>query len=416
MAMVATMAAMLVASTAIAAEPSKHRDPVRAKQAGKGPKATPAQRDASPTRTKGSTTHRRASSTKAANANATTRPTSRPASSRTVVDAASLHGDYATRGDVGSLIDELVDTRGFSRDALRAVFADARYNETAARLMMPALVGTARNWPAYRARFVEPVRLAAGRRFWDENDEWLRRAERTFGVPPEIVVGILGVETVYGRNTGSFRVLDALTTLAFDYPNKTRDRSPFFRAQLIDALVLSRDRGSDIRLLFGSYAGAIGMPQFMPGSILSDAVDFDGDGTIDLVGSTADIIGSVANYLARRGWKTGLATHVVLGRATDATGSGDATRVDAMVDAGSVPTWTFADLSSAGFVSDDLPPDVPFALIDLPSGTDPSGAPLVRYLAGTKNFHAITLYNRNYFYAYAVIELGNAIKAAREGR
>lgn len=326
-------------------------------------------------------------------------------------------GDYLARPEVIDYIDDLVATERFERDALLRLFADVRYSATAARLMAPSSApsgSTRGDWNAYRARFVEPVRLAAGFRFWDENSALLERAERDFGVPPEIVVGILGVETVYGRNTGSFRVIDALTTLAFDYPNKTRDRSTFFRGQLTDALLLSRDAGADLSSLRGSYAGAVGMPQFMPGSIRHFAVDYDGDGRIDLVGSPADVIGSVANFLAQHGWVRGQPTHLPLA-GTSMLDANQAARVAAMVDAGSAPTFAYADLTAAGLVTTGTPVE-PLALIDLPSGTDGAGRPIVTYIAGTQNFHAITRYNRSYFYAFSVIELGSTIRALRDVR
>jgi membrane-bound lytic murein transglycosylase B len=272
-----------------------------------------------------------------------------------------------------------------------------------------------RDWNAYRARFVEPVRLAAGFRFWEDNEAVLARAERDFGVPAEIIVGILGVETVYGRNTGNFRVIDALTTLSFDYPNQERDRSGFFREQLTDALMLNRDGTVDLGTLRGSYAGAIGMPQFMPGSILRFAIDYDGDGRVDLVGSAADVIGSVGNFLAMHGWVRDLATHVPL-RHPAGVDPGQAARIDAMVAAGSAPSIEFADLADLGFVAGSLPPIVEFALIDLPVGNDANGSSGVAYVAGTQNFHVLTRYNRSYFYAMSVIELGSTIKALREAR
>ena len=322
--------------------------------------------------------------------------------------------DYSQRADVLSYIDELVAREGFERDLLLRLFSEVRYNATAARLMLPSTARVTRDWNVYRARFVEPVRLGAGFRFWDDNADLLERAGRDFGVPAEIVVGILGVETVYGRNTGRFRVIDALTTLAFDYPDKERDRSSFFREQLTAALILSRGDVADASALRGSYAGAIGMPQFMPGSILRYAVDYDGDGRIDLVDSPADIIGSVANFLARHGWVRDLVTHVPLVHAPS-TDPLQAASIASMVSAGSAPNLTYADLQAAGFVATKPPPDTSFALIDLPRGTDAAGDdPAVTYLAGTQNFHVITRYNRSYFYAYAVIELGDTIKALRE--
>ena len=339
------------------------------------------------------------------------RPPKKPAASKTLPRPIG----YAQRVEVLDYIDALVAREGFARDSLIRLFADARYSATAARLMMPAAVNVRRDWNVYRARFVEPVRLGSGFKFWDDNVALLERAEREFGVPPEIVVGILGVETVYGRNTGSFRVIDALTTLAFDYPDTGRDRSAFFREQLTDALILARNGMNDVSALRGSYAGAIGMPQFMPGSILRYAVDYDGDGRIDLVRSTADIIGSVANFLERHGWIRDLATHVPLMRAQELDPL-QAASIDSMVSAGSVPSLTYADLMSAGFVATSSPPEAPLALIDLPSGGDAGGIPIVGYLAGTQNFHVITRYNRSYFYAFSVIELGGTIKALRLAR
>ncbi|MEO8937651.1 MAG: lytic murein transglycosylase B [Burkholderiaceae bacterium] len=321
---------------------------------------------------------------------------------------------YVGRADVTDYVDELVAREGFDRAGLMRLFADVRYSATAARLMTTSPpTGVLRDWNAYRARFVEPVRLAAGYAFWDANAELLARAEREYGVPAEIIVGILGVETVYGRNTGSFRVVDVLATLAFDYPNRQRDRSAFFRAQLTDVLLMARERGVDPTILRGSYAGAIGMPQFMPGSIRRFAVDFDGDGDIDLVGSPADVIGSVANFLAQHGWVRDLPTQLSLSStATDPAGS---LRIDAMVAAGSVPSLSYAELTSVGLTTSAAVVE-PLALIDLPAGVDASGRPQMLYLAGTQNFHVITRYNRSYFYAYSVIELGSTIKALRQVR
>jgi len=320
---------------------------------------------------------------------------------------------YLQRIAVLDFIDDLVANRQFDREALMRVFADARFNDTAARLLAPAATsGVRRDWSVYRARFVEPVRLAAGLQFWDDNAAWLEQAERDYGVPPEIVVGILGCETVYGRNTGSFRVIDTLTTLAFDYPNPQRDRSSFFREQLTDALTMDRDGAIDLASLRGSFAGAIGMPQFMPGSIRSYAVDYDHDGRINLVDDPADVIGSVANFLAQHGWVRGLPTHVVLSASIGV----DASRVAAMVEAGSVPSYDFAQIAEAGFTTSALPPMTQFALIDLPSGGDARGNAQTSYLAGTQNFHVVTRYNRSYFYALSVIELGATIKALREAR
>ena len=167
-------------------------------------------------------------------------------------------------------------------------------------LMTPTKNGE-RSWQNYRANFLNPRRVEAGTAFWRQNAKALERAAAVYGVPPEIVVAIIGVETEYGRNTGSFRVLDALATLAFDYPR----RAEFFRGELEQFLLLTRETRSDAGSYRGSYAGAIGIPQFMPGSIRRYAVDFDGNGRIDLRGSPADAIGSVANFLKEHGWLAG---------------------------------------------------------------------------------------------------------------
>jgi membrane-bound lytic murein transglycosylase B len=331
--------------------------------------------------------------------------------------ASTRRVDYAQRPDVVAYIDDLVAQRGFDRATLMGVFADARYSDVAVRLMSPsASTNLRRDWTTYRARFVEPVRLAAGLQFWDDNAAWLDQAEADYGVPPEIIVGILGCETVYGRNTGSFRVVDVLTTLAFDYPaTDRRDRSTFFREQLTDLLTMARDGVVDVASLRGSYAGAIGMPQFMPGSIRSFAVDYDHDGRIDLVGSPADVVGSVASFLAQHGWVRGLPTHVALSAPLAPDPLTEA-RIAAMVDAGSVPGFDFAQFTALGFVAGSPPPDAKLALIDLPSGVDRDGLPVTSYVAGTQNFHVVTRYNRSYFYALSVIELGATIKALRTAR
>lgn len=355
-----------------------------------------------------------------ATATEATRPGSRPVAKRTAPSTTTpVAVDYTRRPDVRDYIDDLVAREHFDRALLMQVFADVRYNATAVRLMTPSSgSGVRRDWNVYRSRFVEPVRLSAGFRFWDDNAALLAKAEAEFGVPAEIIVGILGVETVYGRNTGGFRVVDALATLAFDYPRgdekRQKDRSAFFREQLTDVLKMARDDGVELTSLKGSYAGAIGMPQFMPGSIRHYAVDYDGDGRIDLVGSPADVIGSVANFLAQHGWVRDQPTYLPLSSPAglDATQSA---RIDAMVDAGSVPTFAYVDLVAAG-LSTTARPVEPLALIDLPSGSDAAGRPLVTYLAGTQNFHVITRYNRSYFYAFSVIELGSTIRALREAR
>jgi membrane-bound lytic murein transglycosylase B len=222
-------------------------------------------------------------------------------------DEAGEFANFTQWGEVAGFIDQMVEKHGFDRTMLETTFKKVRYIDTAIQLVKPAPPGRPKNWRAYRARFIEPVRINAGTAFWEEHRDALARAEEQFGVPAEIIVGIIGVETVYGRNTGNFRVLDALTTLAFDYPDTPNraSRKAFFRGEIENTLLLARDTGIDPFSLFGSYAGAVGWPQFMPGSIRKFAVDFDGDGKVDLRTSPVDAIGSVANFLVQHGWKSG---------------------------------------------------------------------------------------------------------------
>ena len=213
---------------------------------------------------------------------------------------------YGTRDDVVEFAYAIAERRGLDLDWVRAALAQARFIPAVTRYIMPSANGAAKNWAAYRARFVEPIRIRAGTAFWRANDRWLAQAEEIYGVAPEIVVGIVGVESIYGRQMGDFRVIDALATLAFDFPSGRKDRSAFFKDELESWFVLCKSERIDPLAWRGSYAGALGMAQFMPSSFNRYAVDFDGDGHVDLRASGADVIGSVANYLAEFGWKRGL--------------------------------------------------------------------------------------------------------------
>ena len=175
---------------------------------------------------------------------------------------------YGRRADLAAFADEVAQRQGLDAQWLLDALAQARMLPTVARLMMPGPPGTAKNWAAYRARAIDTVRIRAGAAFWNSNDAWLRLAEERYGVPPEIVVGIVGIETIYGRNTGSFRVIDALATLSFDFPTGRSDRSPFFRAELESFLLMCHSGNIDPLAPRGSYAGAMGMGQFMPSSVL----------------------------------------------------------------------------------------------------------------------------------------------------
>ncbi len=319
---------------------------------------------------------------------------------------------YATRPEVMQFADDLASRRDLEPDWVRGALGQARFVPTVARLMQPSDQAFVKNWRVYRSRFVEPIRIAAGVRFWQDNQAALDRAEKEYGVPPEIIVGIIGVETIYGRNTGSFRVLDALATLAFDFPARhprAGERSAYFKGEIEQFLTLQSRRGAtplqalDIK---GSYAGAMGMPQFMPSSWIKYAVDFDDDGRIDLWDSPADVIGSVASYFRAFNWQSGMPTHYPV--------SFDASRLDldALMVPDILPSFSVASFTAKGAVLQGpalLHPG-PLALIELLNGPD---AP--SYVAGTENFYVITRYNWSSYYAMAVIELGQQIRQQVRG-
>ena len=311
---------------------------------------------------------------------------------------------YATRQDVRDFAAGVAERRQLPADWVQEQLAQARRQPTAQRLMMPPPAGMAKNWAAYRDRFVEPQRIMAGARFWQDNADWLQRAEERFGVPAEIVVGIVGVETFYGRVTGNFRVLDVLATLAFDFPSGRSDRSAFFRGELEEFLVLSRREGLEPTQPMGSFAGAMGLPQFMPGSINRFAVDFDGDGHLDLNGSPADVVGSVANYLAAHGWQRGMATTFTVAPPVDASARATLLQPDIL------PSFSAEQMLALGAELDDAgrAHDGSLALVELQNG---NAAP--SFVAGTRNFYTLTRYNQSSYYAMAVITLGEAVKRQR---
>lgn len=271
------------------------------------------------------------------------------------------------------------------------------------KLVLPPTSPVAKDWSAYRARFIEPVRIQAGLRFWMKHRATLERAEREYGVPASIVVGIIGVETLYGQNTGNFRIVDALGTLAFHFPQahpRAADRQAFFRSELEQFLLLTSRSGADPLSIRGSYAGALGLPQFMPSSWAKFAVDFDGDGRIDLFGSPADAIGSVANYFKAFQWRPGMPTHYPV------TLTAGQTDMDSLMAPDILPTFSVASFVGKGAALQGaaLAHPGPLALIELRNGPN---AP--SYVAGTENFYAITRYNWSSYYAMAVIELAEAV-------
>jgi len=305
---------------------------------------------------------------------------------------------YSGRADVDAFIVDMVARHGFVPSELEAMFAGVRRDDSVLRLIAPPPRDFRKSWRSYRARFLDPVRIREGVRFWAENESWLALASARYGVPAEIIVAILGVETMYGRITGDVRVVDALTTLAFDYPR----RADYFRSELEQFVLYVRDERLDAFSLRGSFAGAIGLPQFMPGSIRRYAVDLDGDGHVDLRSNPADAIGSVANFLAAHGWRSG---EPVVFRAR----YGSESRLSPLVEAGIRPQFTIGQLADYGIASPEpISPDQPLALIDLPNGDDTTS-----YFLGATNFYVITRYNRSSFYAMAVHDLARALAEAR---
>jgi membrane-bound lytic murein transglycosylase B len=311
---------------------------------------------------------------------------------------------YAQRAEVRAFIDELAREDGFDRAWLRKVFAQAKPQpQVVAAMDRPVLAPP--KWHEYSPQFLSAARIDAGVAFWNAHAAALARAEATYGVPAEIIVAILGVETFYGRNTGRHRVIDALATLAFDYPR----RAPFFRGELRHFLLLTRELALPPSVPRGSFAGAMGVPQFMPGSYRNYAVDFDADGRIDLWASVDDVVGSVGSYLARHDWQRG---QPVLLRAVFTTGDTDA--VLRRLDGGLSERRAVAAWAGDG-VAIDRPPD---DLADVPVGLllleekGPAGES-ARYAIACHNFYVITRYNRSRLYAAAVFELAVALKAAR---
>jgi membrane-bound lytic murein transglycosylase B len=313
---------------------------------------------------------------------------------------------YGPREDVVRFADELaVRHPQLDADWLHTQLQRARKVEAVRKLIMPPPTvngaSTAKNWSAYRARFIERERVTAGTAFWRTNRQWLERAEERWGVPAQLIVGVIGVETFYGRQTGTFRVIDALATLAFDFPSGRRDRAPFFRGELEQFLLWCTRERCDPAQVQGSFAGAMGLPQFMPGSINRWALDFDGDGHIDLAGSAADAIGSVAHYLHYFGWEKGMPTHFDV-RAPD-----DAAQRSLLLGPDILPLFSADEFVERGAT---LPAEGrahagPLALVELQNGD--LAAP--SHIAGTRNFWTVTRYNWSSYYALAVIELGAAV-------
>jgi len=313
---------------------------------------------------------------------------------------------YATRDDVMRSVQALAERAQLDRQWVMQVVGQARFVPAIARAAAPPAAGTAKNWTAYRKRFVEPVRINAGVKFWLANQATLERAQEESGVPAAMIVSIIGIETIYGRQLGNYRVMDALATLAFDFPPghpRAAQRRAFFLSELESFLSLTARTRTNPLALFGSYAGAMGYPQFMPSSWARYAVDYDGDGRIDLFNSMDDVIGSVANYFRAFHWQPDLPTHYPVRFDTAVLDMPTLMAPDIL------PTFTPDAFREKGAILNDSAMTHPglLALIELQNG---DASP--QYVAGTQNFYTITRYNWSSYYAMAVIELGREIQAA----
>jgi membrane-bound lytic murein transglycosylase B len=315
---------------------------------------------------------------------------------------------YATRAEAMQMADDIAERRDLDKEWVRNAIGQARNIGQISRLMQPAPKGIAKNWRVYRSRFIDPVRIKAGVKFWQDNAATLAKAEKEYGVPAEIIVGIIGVETIYGRDTGSYRVIDALTTLTFDFPAshpRAAERQAFFKGELEHFLSLTSRSGADPLIPRGSYAGAMGLPQFMPSSWVKYAIDFDEDGKVDLFTSPADVIGSVANYFKAFKWQTGMPTHYPV--------TFDTTKLDmdALMAPDILPTFSVASFTAKGAVLNaaGAAHAGPLALIELQNGDPTIAGNAPSYVAGTENFYTITRYNWSSYYAMSVIDLGREV-------
>lgn len=311
-----------------------------------------------------------------------------------LLSAAPVLAEYSGPA-VDQLMDEMIQEHGFSREQLSQWFAQAERKQA----ILDAISRPAERvkpWKEYRPIFMTEARINQGVQFWKKHQAALARAEQEYGVPAQFIVAIIGVETFYGRNTGNYRVIDALSTLGFDYP----PRQPFFRQQLKEFLLLTRAEQIDPLSLKGSYAGAMGLPQFMPSSFRAYAVDFDHDGHIDIWNNPVDAIGSVASYFKQHGWRAGEGVSVQ----AEITGI----RFDEGLTQGLEPTRSAIELRRFGWTPvTPIPNDTPILAFRL------EGAQGDEYWMGLPNFYVITRYNRSVMYAMAVQQLAEALDKAR---
>ncbi|ABI60685.1 lytic murein transglycosylase B [Nitrosomonas eutropha] len=299
-----------------------------------------------------------------------------------------------SRSEVRNFITYMVNHHQYEIDELEKIFSQTNFRPDILKLI--STPASAITWDEYRKRFVNMQRIRGGINFWNKHASELEQARKIYGIPEEIIVAIIGIETAYGSSTGTYRIMDALTTLAFDFPR----RADYFREELEQYLLLAREQKFGLLDIKGSYAGAIGIPQFMPGSYRRYAVDFNHDGKIDLSGSAADAIGSIGNYLKEYGWEAGKPIAVRARIRSE--------NFQKFLDAGIEPLHSVKKLREAGIIPlDSITDDTLSALLELNSQDNR------QFWLGFRNFYAITRYNRSTFYAMSVFELARAIRVAR---
>ena len=305
---------------------------------------------------------------------------------------------YHQREEVLAFSQKIVQEHQLDFNRLMDAFKLAEFQPSVVRAMEPPSSPTMRSWERYRPRFINAIRIGRGKAFMRKYQEALTRAETHYGVPAEIIAAIIGVETVYGTDTGKYRLIDALSTLAFDYPR----RADYFKQELAQYFLFVREQGLQPEEVLGSFAGAVGYPQFMPTNLRKLALDFDGDGKVDLRNSPVDAIGSVANFLQQHGWQPGapIATPLSLKRFS----------IPEDMTTELLPKWQWSELQAWPVQVDFMPePTQLFAIVPLETPQKVS-----EYWLGFYNFYVLSRYNRSSFYAMSVYQLAQALRETSE--
>jgi len=321
---------------------------------------------------------------------------------------------YQNRDVVRMFARDIASRHQLDEGQVLEALQQARYQPAVAKAIVPPSQPGARNWTKYRSNHVDSMRLKSGLRFWELHEQTLKQAEDRYGVPAEIIVAIIGIETIFGRHTGNFRTIDALSTLAFDYPPAPRNRSDFFRGELESFFVLARETGLNPLEVKGSFAGAIGMGQFMPSSWRRFAVDGNNDGEIDLFHASTDTIARVGNFLKVHGW---VRNGFWYSKASVESDEDSRRFAGQMVADGIIPRLTRQQLEEKGIVA------TPSELGEMPGETDllslvdlPTGLEQTEYRLGGRNFYAVTRYNRSNFYGMSVMELAQNLRLGWDER